>query len=258
MTDRAKCVVLVPANYGIEPECERALGQLERLGYPVWRVPGFAAIDQCRNQVATDALARGFDELMWIDADTSFAPESVERLRSHGLPLVAGIAAKKGHRALAVRLLPETKEVVFGVGGGLTEVMYAGTGFLHTRREVYGAIQRRCELPVCNERFGKLMVPYFMPIAVREDDSPSRVDSTIRQAHDSPRARGKEASAGTHAYLGDDFSFCHRARQAGYKIYADTTIRLGHIGRYAFSWEEAGGSNQRFGTYIYRVLDAEK
>ncbi len=26
MSDRAKCVILVPANYGIEPECERAIG----------------------------------------------------------------------------------------------------------------------------------------------------------------------------------------------------------------------------------------
>ncbi len=206
--------------------------------------------------MATDALARGFEELMWIDADTAFVPESVERLRSHGLPLVAGIAAKKGRTGLGGKALACNERGRVWARRGLTEVMYAGTGFLHTRREVYGAIQRHCELPVCNERFGKLMVPYFMPMAVREDDSPSRVDSTIRQAHDSPRARCEEASAGTHAYLGDDFSFCYRARQAGYKIYADTTIRLGHIGPYAFSWEEAGGSNQRFGGYIYRVLDA--
>ena len=82
MTDPAKCVILVPANYGIEPECERALGQLERMGYPVWRVPGFAAIDQCRNQLATDVLARGFQELMWIDADTAFPPDAVDRLRA--------------------------------------------------------------------------------------------------------------------------------------------------------------------------------
>jgi hypothetical protein len=61
-----------------------------------------------------------------------------------------------------------------------------------------------------------------------------------------------------HAYLAEDFSFSYRARAAGFKIYADTTIPLGHIGRYAFNWEEAGGSNQRFGTYIYRVLDANE
>jgi hypothetical protein len=227
----SQCVILVPANYGIEPECERALVQLERHGYPVWRIPGFAAIDQCRNQVATDALARGFDELFWIDADVAFDPEAVDRLRAHDLPLVSGIYPKKSQRALASRLLPTTKEVVFGVRGGLIEILYAATRFLHTHREVYEAIREHWRLPVCNEEFGKPMVPCFMPMTVETE-------------------RG-------NSYLADDFSFSHRARAAGYKIYADTTIRLGHIGRYAFSWEEAGGSNRRFGTLIYHVLDAK-
>ena len=69
MNNRQKCAVTVPANYGIELECERSLVQLERQGYPVWRILGFANIDQCRNEVATEALNRGFDEIFWIDAD---------------------------------------------------------------------------------------------------------------------------------------------------------------------------------------------
>lgn len=231
MTNNAKCIILVPANYGIEPECERSLGQLERRGYPVWRVPGFANIDQCRNEVATQALKRGFDEIFWIDSDVAFEPDAVNRLRAHELPLVSGIYPKKGQRSLASRLLSETKEVQFGAGGGLIEILYAATGFLHTRREVYETIQRQCELPTCNEQWGKPSVPYFMPMVIETDRGPW--------------------------YLGDDFSFSHRARQAGYKIYADTTVRLGHIGRYAFSWEDAGGSNQRFGGYTFRVIDPE-
>jgi hypothetical protein len=247
--NNSQCVILVPANYGVEPECERGLVQLERRGYPVWRVPGFAAIDQCRNQVATDALARGFQELMWIDADMAFEPDAVDRLRAAALslansagqggqsppdlpPIVAAIYPKKGQRALSSRLFSATKEVTFGAGGGLIEILYAATGFLHTRREAYEAIQRHWNLPLCNEQFGKPMVPYFMPMVVDSERGPS--------------------------YLADDFSFSHRARAAGVKIYADTTIRVGHIGRYAFSWEEAGGSNQRFATYIYRVLDARE
>src|SRR5713226_7027001 len=90
MNGPTKCVILVPANYGIEPECERGLVQLERRGYPVWRVPGFAAIDQCRNQVATDALARGFEELFWIDADIAFDPEAVDRVREVAAGLAKG------------------------------------------------------------------------------------------------------------------------------------------------------------------------
>jgi hypothetical protein len=232
MNDRATCIVVVPANYGIEPECEQSLLQLERRGYQVWRVPGFANIDQCRNEVATDVLARGFEELFWIDADVAFHPDAVDRLRSHNLPLISGIYPKKSRRSLASRLFPSTKEIKFGVGGGVIEILYAATGFLHTRREIYEAVRRHCNLPTCNEQWGKPTVPYFMPLVIETERGPW--------------------------YLGDDFSFSHRARQAGYKIYADTTIRLGHIGRYAFSWEDAGGSNQRFGSYIYQVLDVEE
>jgi len=74
----------------------------------------------------------------------------------------------------------------------------------------------------------------------------------------SPATPPIATDAKRHAYLAEDFAFSHRARAAGLKIMADTTIRLGHIGPYAYSWEEAGGSNQRFGTYIFRVLDAQE
>ncbi len=321
-----QALILVPANYGIEPECERGLGQLERRGYAVWRAPGFAAIDQCRNQLASDALACGFEELMWIDADIAFDPEAVDRLRGRNLPIVAGFYPKKSKRSLSSRLFSTTKEVVLGTGGGLIEILYAAGGFLYTRREVYEAIQRHWNLPVCNEGSGKPMVPYFWPMVVEEvwssrsavmtnlttereeytdtgsgaggqgDASPSPAFDKLTAGRPSPVpsassgpavGEGEEVaaaplagnaatSAGTqrvsfnsplatpplataakrHSYLAEDFAFSYRARAAGFKIMADTTIRLGHIGPYAYSWEEAGGSNQRFGTYVFRVLDA--
>ena len=46
--------------------------------------------------------------------------------------------------------------------------------------------------------------------------------------------------SGGYWYLGEDYSFCERARQCGYKIMADTSIRLWHIGEYAYGWEDAG------------------
>src|SRR5436853_430409 len=108
--NNSRCVILVPANYGIEPECERALVQLERHGYPVWRIPGFAAIDQCRNQAATDALARGFEELFWIDADIAFDPEAVDRLRAVSLSAAnsAGQGGQSPCAADGTRSVPAT------------------------------------------------------------------------------------------------------------------------------------------------------
>lgn len=99
--DAKRCVILVPVGGEVVPACDQALRQLERRGYEVRRARGYAAIDQGRNQMATDALADGFDETMWIDADIGFDPDDVERLRGHGLPIVCGIYPKKGKRALA-------------------------------------------------------------------------------------------------------------------------------------------------------------
>jgi hypothetical protein len=177
--------------------------------------------------MATDAIADSFDELMWIDADIGFDPNDVDRLRSHCLPIVCGIYPKKGQRALACNLLPETDKVTFGNGGGLLEIAYAATGFLLTRRQVYADVERALRLPTCNQRFNRPMVPYFLPLLLEDGQG--------------------------LWYLGEDFAFCERARRAGHKVFADTTIRLNHIGKHAYSWEDAGSEMTRYGRYDYQV-----
>ncbi len=224
--DPSRCIVLVPVGHHIEPACDEALKQLERRGYQVRRRYGSAAIDQARSRLATDALAEGFDELMWIDSDTGFDPDAVEQLRAHELPLVGGVCVKKGARALACHILPGTERFVLGEGGGLTEVRYVGTGFLHTRREVYEKIADHEKLPVCNQKFGTPTVPYFLPMLLPEDD-------------------------GNHWYLGEDFAFTERARRCGFDVYVDTSFRLEHIGTYGYTWEDAGTDKPRYGSYNY-------
>ncbi len=222
-----KCIVLVPVGSHVEPECERGLARLEARGYTVRRVYGYAAIDQARSQMATDALADGFDELVWIDSDIGFEPDAIDRLREHRLPIVCGIYPKKGVRALSCHLAPNTPEVIFGAGGGLLEILYAATGFLLTRREVYETMQKKLELPVCNEAFSKPVVPYFLPLIGEREGKPW--------------------------YLGEDFAFSERARRAGFAVMADTTIRLRHMGRYGYTWEDAGSDRASYSTYTFHV-----
>src|SRR5438445_13498256 len=76
------CVILVPVGGPIEPGCEEGLRELERRGYPVRRVRGYSQVDVARNRMASDALADGFDELMWVDADVRFHPDDVARLQA--------------------------------------------------------------------------------------------------------------------------------------------------------------------------------
>lgn len=225
--DPSRCVVLVAVGGHVEPDCARGLAELEVRGYTVRREYGYAAIDQARSQMASDALADGFDELMWIDSDVGFDADAVARLRRHDLPVVCGIYPKKNVRALSCHLLPGTRRVHFGEGGGLLEILYAATGFLLTRREVYERVAAHEALPVCNQRFDRPTVPYFLPLVIPDGEG--------------------------HWYLGEDYAFCERARRSGFAIMADTTVRLTHIGRYAYGWEDAGATPPRYATYDFRV-----
>ena len=146
--------------------------------------PGFANIDQCRNEAATEVAAA---DSMKSSGSTPTSP----------FMLTPSI----GCEAITCRLSPasirrrpngrsppgysrDRKEVQFGGTGGVIEILYAVTGFLHTRREVYELIRTHCELPTCNEQWGKPSVPYFLPMVIDTEKGPW--------------------------YLGDDFSFCHR------------------------------------------------
>ncbi len=221
--DPRRCVVLVPHQGLIVPSCEESLRELERRGYAVWRIGGYAAIDQGRSQLATDALVQGFEETMWIDSDVGFDPDAVDRLRSHNEPIVCGIYPMKGRKMLSCHVLPGTPRLVFGEQGGLAEILYAAGGFLLVRRMVYMDILRRLDLPLCNESFGQPLIPFF-------------------QAALRPHSEGVW-------YLADDFAFCERARQCGYRVMADTTIRLWHYGSYPYGWEEAGIESARYATF---------
>lgn len=224
----ARCVILVPAGKNIEPACEESLRNLEGRGYAVRRVFGYSAIDQARSQMATDALCEGFEELMWIDSDISFDPQAVDALRLHDLPVVCGLYAKKGQRALACQKLPGTRQFTFGAGGGLVEIQYGATGFLLVRRQAMLEVQARLALPVCNAWAERPVVPFFLPMIV-------------------------ERQPGQPWYLGEDFAFFERLRQCGQRIYADTTVRLWHIGAHGYSWEEAGADVPRYATYHFNM-----
>ena len=222
--DPRRCVILVPFSTHILPETESQLRKLEDAGYTVRRQAGISAIDQGRSQMATDALIDGFQETLWIDSDIGFTVEDVSQLRRHPEAIVSGLYAKKGTRGFASHLLPGQSGMTLGKEGKLIEIQYAATGFLLVRREVYTTMQLELRLPMCNELFrGRPTIPFFQPLSIRQHDS--------------------------WWSLGEDYSFSHRARECGFRVLADTSIRLWHIGNYRYGWEEAGSDAKRFDTF---------
>jgi hypothetical protein len=211
--DGARCLVVVPYRDSILPVCEDGLRALEARGYTVWRDGGRDAIDHKRSRLATRALAASWQELFWIDSDIGFDPGDVERLRSHHLPLVGGLYARRGQRELCYRPLREMTEMSFGQGSPRVEVHSIATGFLLTHRNVYEAMADAFDLPVCDASSGEPVVPYFLPMVVHDPDLGD-------------------------GYLSEDYAFCERARQAGHTVMLDPSIRLSHLGGYGYGWED--------------------
>jgi len=120
--------------------------------------------------------------------------------------------------------------IIFGGDqSNLVSLKYVATGFMYTRKEIYSKIQEVEKLPECNKGFERSMVPYFMPMIVQE---------------------GEE-----YHYLGDDYCFCERICRAGYNIVADTSVRLWHIGKYKYSWEDAVFSMNRQNPFTMKLSD---
>jgi glycosyltransferase involved in cell wall biosynthesis len=227
---RAGWVVLVPFLSTIEPDCERPLHRLEQAGVHVVRCRGSSAIDLARNTLASEALHRGCEAILFVDADIAFEPDDALHLLARPEPVVAGIYPKKRSRELASAFTDEVDEVVFGPAvPGLYPLEYAAAGFLRIRTDVLRRMIEKLELPLCNGGAGPGggFWPFFLPMV-------------------------RPCAGGAH-YLGEDWAFCHRLRQIGLTPMADTSFRLQHIGPYGYSWEDTSPSMLRYERYTCRI-----
>jgi hypothetical protein len=228
---RGRAVVLVPFRDRIEPECDRALGQLEVAGVRVVRKAGCSAIDLARSELASDALHDAAESILFVDADIGFDPADALRLLARPEPVVAGVYAKKNVRDVSSSFAEGVADVVFGVAApGPYPLKYAAAGFLRVRADVLRRMVVELALPLCNRRWGRGVWPFFLPAIVEADDP-----------------------EGPH-YLAEDWAFSHRLRQIRITPLADTSLRLWHLGGYAFGWEDAGSDRGRYRSYHYQIV----
>lgn len=173
--------------------------------------PEEPAIDRVRSIYATKFLASGGDVLLFIDDDILYTPECVYQLVRDCLEkqsIVIGPYVKKTMPAteLTLATLKEDTRLDIGKGGKIQEIKWGATGFMAIPR--YVLIKLASMLPLCNEKDIPVH-PFFCPIVANDPEL-------------------------GWIYLSEDFSFCERARQAGFKIWADTRIVLGHVGRFVY------------------------
>ena len=216
-----KRVVLVPHRDYIHHDCEKGLRELERRGVAVWRWPGVSAIDSAHCEYASGALHDGFDSILFVDSDIQFLADDAIKLFDSPHGVISGVYPIKRNRRFVVDWKPGTKSVKFGKDAPPPfEVEATGGGFLRIKSAVLRRMIDELKLPSCNTPFGRGMWPFFLPMLV-------------------------ERPGYTH-YMGEDWAFCHRLKQIGEPLFADTSIRLWHIGDYPYGWEDAGREIERF------------
>lgn len=176
-----------------------SLVSMDRPGISVVAFTVGCLVYEARNEQAAMAINDGYDRVLWLDSDMRFDRDLMVRLGQdldEGRDFVCGLAFK--------RQLP------------LLPVIYQTLDFEERPNELrvdakpWGAdIPMDTIFQVEGAGFGACMVTTRMLKAVWERFGPPFTPI--------PK-------------LGEDLAFCLRAKKAGFKLYCDSRIRLGHIG----------------------------
>jgi hypothetical protein len=172
-----------------------------------------ALIDRSRSIHATLAMEQGFDVLVFIDDDIRFRNADLYQLirEAYERQTVVGCLYMKRKAPLELVGCPldGPQDLQIGEGGKVQEVRYVGTGMMAIPRAVLTSLTDvlpKLRTGAILEDGGEMLVwPFFMPMA-----------------HDG-------------IYLSEDYAFCQRAKDQGFKILADTRIIVGHVGEHVFS-----------------------
>lgn len=159
-------------------------------------------VTRARNEMTATFLASEHTHMMWLDADMEFEPEHVAALWNLNVDIACGVYAMKKPDACWYAAWKNGALVKdLDRFDGPIEVDYAGTGFLLIAR---GALEKLAETAESYEGpNGRVPALYMTPIH-------------------------------NDGFESEDYHFCRRAREAGFRIIMDPKVRLKHWGQAAF------------------------
>ena len=202
-TSKKKILIAIPTARNIEPETFKSIYDL--------KIPeGYEAtfqyfygynIDQVRNLIA-DWVVKGFDYLFSVDSDISFPSNTLERLLAHDVDVVSGLYIQR-KPGLHILEIYEPNE-----NGGVVNMPYP-------------KLKGRHLVEVAGCGFGCALVK-----------------AEVLQTIGYPQF--KYYSAVDHRNtVSEDVDFCKKARDKGFKIWADPNVLCSHTGSFTFNVDTA-------------------
>lgn len=168
-----------------------------------------AGINRARSIRASKWWSNTADDVfLMLDDDIVFEPEHAEHivdLCRNGHDVIAAAYPVRDGGHLALRTLEGQNEIQFGPGQLPKEMLYVSTGFFAVHRRVLDALIPT--LPLCHANQPWSFWPLFDFKAIPDEN------------------------AGGYTYLSEDWYFCHMARELGFKVWLDVSIKLKHMGQ---------------------------
>lgn len=194
-----KILIAVPCMDSVAAQFSQALAMLEKEGHCLVSFVIGSLIYNSRNDLAKQAMKFECDFILWLDSDMVFPPKTLKhllkRIDETGADLISGLYFR--------RVAPFTPVAFSELEIKEDKAQWSDyTGELSGVHEIagvgFGCVLMKTDMLLdMAAQFGD----FFGPI-------------------------GK---------LGEDLSFCWRARQLGYKLMLDTDLKLGHVGHAVFT-----------------------
>lgn len=238
-SSRLDTYIAAPSYLGpVEPETQMCFDSLYQheakrrnlVTIPVRKSYG-SLIAQNRNNLVKDAISANAKWILFIDTDMVFPENIIELLQKHDVDVVGGVYHSKqppfvpimgkknsDHSYTSITKYPENT---------LMEVDAVGTGCVMFRMDIFRRIPEPWfAMPAVQDM---VVMEEVRKLANWQGD-PKPIYEKIAKAY-------KDVKHNTNM-IGEDYYFCHKLQAAGIKIHVDTSLTLGHVGKYVYSVED--------------------
>lgn len=228
----------------------RTVAELTRVGlaYDWLTEKNESLVHRARMEMTATFLCTKHTHLFWWDADIEAKPEDVAALWNLSMGARAECAGEPADIAVGVYAMKKRDAQWFAAWkdgrlvkdldqfDGPVDVDYAGTGFMLIRRAAIEAIHAR--LVAMHERC-QAFAERVRALVESEEESAFLSGMLDHFAPTWEGANGPvPALFMTPIHNGglesEDYHFCRIAREAGYRIVMDPSVRLGHWGQYRY------------------------
>lgn len=206
-----KTFIAIPCFEHIEVDFVSCIENLNRVGLTSVNFLAGSLVYDARENLLDAALKEKADYILWLDSDMTFDPNLLNNLIASGKDFVSG---------LYFRRKPPFSPVIFKT------IKLGFDGQHETENYDQYPENQLFEIDACG--FGAVLMKSEMAIEMHKKD--------------------KTLFAPIPGY-GEDISFCIRAKRAGYDLWCDSRVKLGHIAKTVADeatykgWRERYGSN---------------